>query len=211
MLPTTIRATWPAKPRRSTRSLFALALGALAASGCGGEARQDRTHDPIAASSSPEDCLAAVWKAQPASDRAFDRAHDRAEGGSLSCSTGTSASQFAAALTAIRTAAQSGDKAALLRQVSLPLLSIDADGRRRELGREELEGHAYSAAFPPDVVSLLGKARLDDLTVVPNQGAFLRLGAVWLAASRPGGRPRIVTVNRHALDEAKAAMRRNAR
>lgn len=151
-----------------------------------------------------------MWRSQPAPDRAFDRAHDRVDGGSISCATNTSASQYAAALAAIRAAATSGDKAALLAQVSLPLLAIGKDGRRSELERGALAGKGFDEAFPPPMIAVLKQARLSDLTVAPDEGAFLRLGAVWLASGRAGGRPRIVTVNLQALSEANAAARRGA-
>jgi hypothetical protein len=156
-----------------------------------------------AAAARPGDCLARVWQAQPRPDRAFDRAHDKVEGGSIACATGTSAGRFAAALEQIRLAAARRDKAALLSHVSTPLLSIGPDGVRRELSQAEI-----GEAFAPEVLALLQHTDLGDLTVVPGQGAFVSLGAVWLGASRPGGPPRIVTVNRQALAEAKAAARR---
>ena len=58
--------------------------------------------------------------------------------------------------------------------------------------------------------ALLREVDLDALTVVPDQGAFVELGSVWLVVDRNGGRPRIVTVNRQALDEAARAMRAQA-
>jgi hypothetical protein len=184
-----------------------LALAALALAGSGGSPAPAEKN-PLAAAENTGDCLSAVWQAQPRPDRAFDRAHDAAEGGSISCATGTSASQFAAALTAVRAAAASGDKAALMAQLSVPLLSIDAHGTRHNYSQAELAGRAFAESFPPEVIALLARARLDDLTVVPDQGAFVSLGTVWLQASRPGGKPRIVTVNLQALGEAKAAARR---
>jgi hypothetical protein len=181
---------------------------ALALAGCGAAPEPAPAKKEVPAATRPDDnCLASVWRSQPQPDRAFDRAHDRVDGGSIACATGTSASRFAAALAQLRAAAASGDKAALLAHVSTPLLSIDRDGGRHELSQAELE-RAFGQAFPPEVLALLERAGLDDLTVVPGQGAFVSLGAVWLAASRPGGPPRIVTVNRQALSEAKAASQR---
>ena len=46
--------------------------------------------------------------------------------------------------------------------------------------------------------ALLREVDLDALTVVPEQGAFVELGSVWLVVNRNGGRPRIVTVNKQA-------------
>jgi hypothetical protein len=177
---------------------------ALALAGCGPGAPQATQAD---ASESSADCLAIVWRAQAAPDKAFDRAHDRADGGSLSCATGTSASEFAAALAAIRTAAAKGDDAGLIAEVGLPLLYIDAAGRKRQLDRAALTARAEEV-FSPPILALLARLTLEDLSVVPQQGAFADLGAVWLLTGRTGGRPRIVTIDRQALDEAAAAKRR---
>ncbi len=198
-----IRAT-PARGRR--RSTFSvLAVAALA--GCGPSApaaRQPAANGFVAGADTPADCLAEVWRAQAAPDKPFDRAHDAADGGAISCATGTSASQFASALAAIRAAAASGDKATLIGEVALPLLYIDESGRKRELDRNALAAGA-DQVFSPRMLSLLRRTRLEDLSVVPQEGAFADLGAVWLAAGRTGGRPRIVTIDRQALNEAAAA------
>lgn len=151
------------------------------------------------------DCLAQVWQAQAAPDREFDRANDLVEGGTISCATGTSASEFAAALQAIRSAAASRDRAALLRETGRPLLYIDPDGQRREMAQSELATAPLDEIFSDDVLSAMRDLDLAEMTVVPRQGAFFDLGSVWLVADRIGGRPRLVTVNRQALDEATAA------
>ena len=58
----------------------------------------------------------------------------------IAIATGTSASQFDVAISTLRDAARSGDKARLLREVGLPLLYIDGDGKRREIkDRTEVE------------------------------------------------------------------------
>jgi len=200
-----IRAT-PARGRR--RSTFSVvAVGALALAACGPSApaaRQPAANGFVAGAGKPADCLTEVWQAQAAPDKAFDRAHDAADGGAISCATGTSASQFASALAAIRAAAASGDKATLIGEVALPLLYIDESGRKRELDRNALAAGA-DQVFSPRMLSLLRRTRLEDLSVVPQEGAFADLGAVWLAAGRTGGRPRIVTIDRQALNEAAAA------
>jgi hypothetical protein len=152
----------------------------------------------------PGDCLTLVWKARPALDEGFDRAHHWASGGALSCATGTGASQFAAELTTIRSAAARGDRAALSAEVALPLLYIDRAGHKRELDRSALAERS-AEVFSPPMIALLERVTLDDLSVVPREGAFVPLGAVWLVAERPGGRPLIVTIDREALDEAAAA------
>ena len=64
--------------------------------------------------------------------------------------------------------------------------------------------------FDDNVLALLRNLDLDALTVVPDEGAFVQLGSVWLVVDRKGGRPRIVTVNKQALGEAAAAARRQA-
>jgi hypothetical protein len=151
-----------------------------------------------------------VWQRQREPDQAFDSAHDSAEGGAISCATGSSASQFEAALAAIRAAAKSRDKAGLLDQLGIPLLYIDAAGNRRELQRPEMVEAVFDEVFSPATMALLERVRLEDLTVVAGEGAFLELGAIWLVVDEPGGRPRIATVNRQALDEAAQAARRAA-
>ena len=156
------------------------------------------------------DCLILVWQNQPARNEEFDRAHDRADGGAISCATGTSASQFESALAAIRAAARSGDRLTLLDQLGVPLLYIDAAGERREVRREDLANELFDEIFDRETIDLLSRVRLEDLTVVADEGAFVELGAVWLVVDRKGGRPRIATVNRQALGEALEAARKAA-
>ena len=158
----------------------------------------------------PDNCLLVVWQDQPARDERFDLANDSADGGAISCATGTSASQFASAFAAIRSAARSEDKAAILDEVGLPLMYIDTEGERRELTDPGDVDAAFAEVFDEDVLALLRDIDLDALTVVPDQGAFVQLGSVWLVVDRNGGRPRIVTVNRQALGEAAAAAREEA-
>lgn len=185
----------------------ALAALALAAGGCGEPSPSRPVEEPQAAAEQVEDCLPLVWESQAVRTERFDRENDRVNGGTISCATGTSPGQFEAALAAIRAAAASGDKAALLVELGMPLLYIDAAGNRREVQQGELAGALFDEVFPPDVLALLGRVRLEDLTVVPDQGTFVELGSVWLVVDSFGGRPRIVTVNRQALGEAAAAAR----
>ena len=137
---------------------------------------QDREQTPLldAMAEKPDDCLLMVWSNQQSRDIEFDRANDLVDGGAISCATNTSASQFQAAIDALRAAARSGDKARMLEQLGLPLLYIDGDGEQVELG------------------------------------GFFELGSIWLVVDKAGGRPRLVTVNRQALDEAAGAARRKA-
>ena len=51
---------------------------------------------------------------------------------------------------------------------------------------------------------------LSRMTVVPERGGFFELGSIWLVVDKMGARPRLVTVNRQALDEAAGAARRKA-
>jgi hypothetical protein len=199
--------------RGRRRSITVAAAAALALAGCGAAPAPaaGETSGNAPAGVRPRDCLAAVWHAQQAPDRRFDRAHDQVDGVAISCATGTSAGQFAAALAAIRAAAASGDKARLLAEVALPLLYIDEQGERRTLDRRTLAGPAYAEVFSPGILAVLRRARLDELAVVPREGAFLELGSIWLVAGRTGGRPHIVTVNRQALGEAAAARARRNR
>lgn len=160
--------------------------------------------------SKPDDCLLLVWSNQEERKVDFDRKHDFVDGGAISCATGTSASQFEAAIEALREAAASGDKARLLEQVGLPLLYIDAKGNRREIrDREEVET-IFDDIFDPSMLDLLQRLDLSHMSVAKDQGAFFELGALWLVVDRDGGRPRLVTVNRQALAEAAEAARDQA-
>lgn len=193
-------------PRPSALPIAAALL--LAACGAQDAPKEEPSDTPVPSVSS--DCLVLAWQEQPAPDRTFDEAHDLAEGGAISCATGTTASQFEAALAAIRAAAQSGDKARLLQELGIPLLYIDAQGNRRELERPEMIDAVFDEVFTPEAVAVLGRVKLEDLTVVAGQGAFVELGGIWLVVDRAGGRPRIATVNQQALGEAAEAARRAA-
>lgn len=160
--------------------------------------------------SAAQDCLLVIWDEQDTPDREFDRLHDEVTGGAISCATGTSASEFEAALAAIRAAAAANDRAALMRELGVPLLYIDSNGERREVLEDDLVEAGFDEIFSPAMLAVMQDLHLDDMTVVPDQGAFFELGSLWLVADRPGGRPRLVTVNRQALDEAVAAARASA-
>lgn len=183
-----------------------LALLALAVAAC--QPSSQPVEQPVATAPA-EDCLLVVWEREGRANAEFDRANDRASGGAISCATGVSASRFDAALTALRTAARSGDRAAILREVGLPLLYIDATGHRRELTDPASVNAAFDEVFSPSVVNLLQRVRIEDMEVVDGQGAFFELGALWLVVGEDG-RPRVVTVNAQALGEAAAAARRKA-
>ncbi|MCA0908985.1 hypothetical protein [Qipengyuania gaetbuli] len=156
-----------------------------------------------------ENCLLLVWSEQDAPDVDFDRSHDTVKGGAISCATGTSASQFEAAIAALRDAARSGDKERLLREVGIPLLYIDAKGDRRELTGDEVDT-LFDEVFDARMIALLQNLDLSHMTVEKDQGAFFELGSLWLVVDATGGRPRVVTVNRQALGEAAEAARRQA-
>lgn len=157
-----------------------------------------------------DDCLLLVWGEQEKRDVAFDRANDLAEGGAISCATGTTASQFRAAITAIREAAQSGNKARMLEEIGIPMLYIDAEGNRRPLEDREAIEALFDKVFDPRMLEVLQRIELDEMTVVQDQGAFFELGTLWLVVDEAGGRPRIVTVNRQALDDAAEAAKEKA-
>ena len=158
----------------------------------------------------PEDCLLLVWSNQEERRVDFDRENDFVEGGAISCATGTSASQFDAAIAALREAAKSGNKARILEEIGLPLLYIDAQGNRREIeDRQEVEA-VFDEIFDPAMLDLLQQLDLSRMSVAKDQGAFFDLGALWLVVDRDGGRPRLMTVNRQALDEAITAARDQA-
>lgn len=157
------------------------------------------------------DCLLVVWEQQDAPDRNFDRANDLAEGGLISCGTGTSASQYEATLAALRDAASGDDRNALLGELNIPLLFIDAQGNRRDLLDTDIAEVEFTEVFSPEMLALMRNLDLSDMTVVPDQGGFFELGAIWLRPGEPGGRPRVVTVNRQALAEAAATMTETAK
>lgn len=197
--------------------LSASALAALAACAAGEPTGSEE--DAAAATQAPagpleaarpDDCLLLVWSDQDERDVAFDRANDFVDGGAISCATGTSPSQFEAAIAALRAAAKSGDKAQLLEQLGLPLLYIDRAGTRREISeRAEVEA-VFDEVFDPPMLALLQRLDLKQMSVAQDQGGFFELGAVWLVVEADGARPRLMTVNRQALDEALASARDQA-
>ncbi len=165
-----------------------------------------RSEQPAA----PDDCLLLVWSNQNAPEVEFDRSHDAAEGGAISCATGTSPSQFEAAIAALRDAARSGNKARMLEEIGLPLMYIDASGNRRELnGRRDVDA-VFDEVFDPHTLNALGRLDLSAMTVGGERGGFFELGALWLVVDEDGGRPRLVTINRQALDEAAQAAKAQA-
>lgn len=197
-----------------TRTSLALtACFAALITGCApaDEAATERTSDtPEIAEPQPDDCLLLVWSNQKERDARFDRDHDFVDGGAISCATGTSASQFAAAIRALREAAKSGNKARLLEQLGLPLLYIDAQGERREIkDRAEVDA-VFDEIFDPAMLALLQGLDLSRMSVAKDQGGYFELGALWLVVDENGGRPRLMTVNRQALDEALEAAREQA-
>lgn len=176
-----------------------------------GDGETEKSADIVAkGEAAPGDCLLLVWSSQKERNPQFDRDHDFVEGGAISCATGTSASQFDVAISTLRDAARSGDKARLLREVGLPLLYIDGDGKRREIkDRTEVEA-VFDEIFDPAMIEVLQKIDLSRMSVAKDQGGFFELGAIWLVVDRDGGRPRLMTVNRQALDEALDTARERA-
>lgn len=193
-------------------ALLIAAAAALAA--CAPADRENRAPEDqqqaeeVLEAAQPDDCLLMVWSNQEERDIDFDRANDLVDGGAISCATGTSPSQFEAALAALREASRSGDRARLLEQVGIPLLYIDRDGERVELAEDQLEA-LFDEVFDDELMRLLGRLDLKDMTVA-EQGGFFELGSVWLVVDKEGSRPRLVTVNRQALEEAAEAARRAA-
>ena len=195
------------------RNLALVFPTALALAACSNADESTDRHNAMLLSSAqaaadPDDCLLMVWSSQEERNVEFDRENDVADGGAISCATGTSASQFDAAITALRDAAASGNKLRILEEVGLPLLYIDADGERREIEeRAEIE-RVFDEIFDASMLDVLQKLDLKRMTVEKDQGGFFELGALWLVVDESGGRPRLVTVNREALDEAAEAARR---
>lgn len=187
------------------------AVIALAACAPDSESGQSASEpETAAAAGAAEDCLLLVWSSQDDPDIAFDRDHDTVTGGAISCATGSSASRFRDALAAIRTAAASGDRAALLEETGIPLLYIDAAGNRRDLAAQADIDAVFDEIFDEKTIALLARLDVAAMSVAKDQGGFFELGSIWLAVPEPGARPKIVTVNKQALAEAAAAARDKA-
>lgn len=203
-------------PRLSPLTTLMLAAMAGACSPVPGErtaedpARQ-RLLETVEAEASPnpgDNCLLMVWSEQDDPDIEFDRAHDAVKGGAISCATGASPSQFEAAISSLRDAAKSGDKALILEKVGMPLLYITDEGERRELTEDEVES-LFDEVFDDNMLDLLQRLDLSQMTVEKDQGGFFELGSLWLIVD-DSGQPRVMTVNRQALGEAAAVARDQA-
>ncbi|MAM40039.1 MAG: hypothetical protein CL949_16430 [Erythrobacter sp.] len=155
-----------------------------------------------------ESCLLMAWSEQEDTDIEFDRANDTVKGGAISCATGATPSQFEAAIAALRDAAKSGNKARILDQLGIPLLYISQDGERQKLSREQIDA-LFDDVFDARMLDLLQRLDLSKMTVEKDQGAFFELGSLWLVVDE-SGHPRVMTVNRQALDEAAVAARDQA-
>lgn len=195
-----------------------LLLGALAAA-CSPVSSGTTSDDPerqellqtVEAQATPdpgENCLLMVWSDQDDPNVEFDRAHDAVKGGAISCATGASPSQFEAAIASLRDAARGGDRGRILEQVGIPLLYIDEDGERHELSEEQIDT-LFEEIFDEEMLSVLQRLDLSRMTVEKDQGAFFELGSLWLVVDEQG-RPRVMTVNRQALDEAAETARDQA-
>lgn len=155
-----------------------------------------------------ENCLLMVWSEQDDPNVEFDRAHDAVKGGAISCATGASPSQFEAAIASLRDAARGGDRARILEQVGIPLLYIDREGERQELSEEQIDS-LFDEIFDAEMLSVLQRLDLSKMTVEKDQGAFFELGSLWLVVDEQG-QPRVMTVNRQALNEAAETARDQA-
>ena len=162
--------------------------------------------DTIAEQDDPdavENCLLLVWSEEEEPNIEFDRANDVVTGGAISCATGASPSRFEAAIAALREAARSGDKARILAQLGIPLLYIDENGERQDLTEEQVEA-LFDDIFDPNMLDMLQRLDLSQMTVEKEKGAFFALGSLWLVIDE-SGQPKVVTVNRQALLEAATA------
>ena len=213
--------TTPEKPQSAREIAFALSLVVpLAACGvldeAGGDAGAgDRPAQENAApvpdiTLAPQNCLLAIWNDRPPADAQFDEENDRVEGGAISCATGATPGEFEAAIAAIREAARSGDKARLLQEIGVPLLYIDREGNKQELPDPETVDAIFDEIFDTETLAALSELDIADMAVSPGQGGSFQLGSLWLSIPEPGDRPRLVTVNRKALDQAAAAAREKA-
>lgn len=178
------------------------AIALLSACGSPADRESSSKSEQSLATAEAGDCLLMVWSQQDDPDVEFDRSNDLANGGAISCATGTSASEYDAAVSAIRAAAESGDRAQLLQQVGIPLVYFDAEGGRSELRDPDAINAVFDDIFDDQMLELMRGLDLKKLTVENESGGFFGLGALWLVPDGPGGRPRIVTLNRQALAEA---------
>ncbi|WP_343343546.1 hypothetical protein WJT74_08125 [Sphingomicrobium sp. XHP0239] len=157
------------------------------------------------------DCLEDIWAVREQADdyggqseRDFDRANDAAEGGAISCATATSATQFVRTIEALRDSASNRDRAAVLERAGIPLLFINSAGEREEIrDRASLEA-AFDRIFTDRTLDRMQNLELEDLTVVPDKGAFFDLGAIWLVVPETGAEPKLVTLNDQASAEMEA-------
>ena len=60
------------------------------------------------------------------------------------------------------------------------------------------------------MIEVLQGLDLSRMSVAKDEGGYFELGAIWLVVDRDGGRPRLMTVNRQALDEALETARDQA-
>lgn len=169
--------------------------------------QREETLATIRSAASPaagSNCLPEVWALQVDDDKQFDQRNDAVSGGSISCSTGTSPSQYQAVIDDLRDAARKNDTTRLMREMQKPLLLIDAEGKRSNLSRSDIIART-DEIFDTRLMALFASLELTDLTVRKDQGGFFALGAIWLSAEKPGGRPHIATLNLQALEEADTA------
>ncbi|SMQ58144.1 hypothetical protein SAMN06297468_0119 [Altererythrobacter xiamenensis] len=188
---------------RPSRAIAAAA--AILITACSAETRETPADREVPETAGVDNCLLLVWENQADPDQMFDRANDTVEGGAISCATGTSPTQYAQAIQAIRVAARSGDRAAMLDNVGIPLLYLDADGKRRELRDPAEIETVFDEIFDPEMLRMMRDLDLQQMAVENQAGGYFGLGALWLVPEGPGQQPRIVTINRQALNEAAVA------
>ena len=186
-------------------------LALLVLAGCGQAPQGDQfagmasgSPSPDRISVTPDSCLLLVWDAARPQDAAFDKANDIVEGGSISCATGSTAGQFEQTLSSARQAADTQDMASLVAMSAEPLLYIDARGERHEYPDRNALSVDAASVFAPEILTVFRTAQLTDLTVAPQDGAFLALGTVWLSVPATGAAPQIRTINLQAAAEAEA-------
>ena len=150
-----------------------------------------------------ERCLSLIWAAQGRQDNDFDRVNDTIVGGSIACNMGTSATAVSNGLKAIRAAALSADPRQMATVIRFPLQFIDAAGNRRTIPNEAQLRGQFETVFDRQVLRRLSRIGIQEMEIVGSEGAMFDLGGIWIAVAEQGGQPKLITINKQAIGEAR--------